>query len=423
VPYQHPPGATDVPPTNWAGNVSFSAERRERPHDLAALRRLVVGSARVRPLGTGHSFSPIADTQGLLVSLAGLPRTLRIDHERARVEVRGQWTHGDLARELESAGWALPNTASLPHISLVGANSTGTHGSGLRNQALAASVRGLTLLTATGDLLSIERGHRDFGGAVVALGRLGIVLSVSLDLVPTFSMTQRVFEAVPDERVEHGLEAILASGYSVSVFSTWGPERLSQIWVKALVGVEPLTQHWGGRETDGPRHPVASMPTENATQQLGVPGPWHERLPHFRHEFLPSSGNELQSEYLLPMTHATSAWQAIDQIRDVVHPLLHVSEIRAVAGDSMWLSLTGGASSVAIHFTWRPGPGVGPAVTAVEHQLDPYDARPHWGKVFSTLPSALEQLYPRMPDFRDLVRRMDPDAKFGNDLVDGWLGL
>lgn len=408
---------------NWAGNVTFRAPRQERPEDLATLQQLVAYSSRVRTLGTGHSFSAIADTDGLLVSLAELPRTLEIDQDRRVVEITGQWTYGTLAPALHRAGLALPNTGSLPHISVAGACATGTHGSGVDNQALPASVRALTLLLASGDLLRIDRGDPDFDGAVVALGRLGVVVAMTLDVVPTFDVAQTVVDAVPDARVADGLEAILGAAYSASVFTTWGPERLSQIWLKELAGRNPTRERWGGRDADGPRNPVAGMPPENATQQLGKVGPWYERLPHFRLEFTPSSGDELQSEYLLPMPHAHAAWRAVDAIRETVHPVLYVSELRAIAADPLWLSLTGGVASVAFHFTWRPGPHVAAAVAALEDALAPYDARPHWGKVFSTPPERLEQLYPRLPDFRRLVRHLDPAATFGNDLVDGWISL
>jgi xylitol oxidase len=412
-----------VPATNWAGNVTFGAERRERPADLDALRRIVAGARQVRVLGTGHSFNRIADTAGVLVSLAGLPRSIDIDPERRVVEIAGQWTYGQLAGELDRAGLALPNTGSLPHISVAGACSTGTHGSGIGNQALGASVSAATVLTASGDVVRVDRDDPDFDGWVLALGRLGVVVALTLDVVPTFDVGQTVVDRVPDERVESGLADILAAAYSVSVFTTWGLVAVSQVWVKELAGRTLSAERWGGADADGPRHPVAGMPVEYATEQFGVPGPWHQRLPHFRFDFVPSSGDELQSEYFVPMTRATEAWRAVDAIREVIHPLLHVSELRAVAADPMWLGLTAGAPSLALHFTWRPGPGVADAVAALEQQLAPYDARPHWGKVFSVSPRRLEELYPRLPDFRRLVRAVDPDAKFGSDLVDGWIGL
>jgi len=287
----------------------------------------------------------------------------------------------------------------------------------------------LQMVTADGELVEISRGSDgdQFCGTVVALGALGFVTSVTLDVVPAFGMRQWVYDDLPGTALDDHVEEILDSAYSVSLFTDWRGSAINQVWLKhRLDGLdlpEPPTCWLGASLAGEPRHPVAGMPTENCTEQLGVPGPWHERLPHFRLEFTPSSGDELQSEYLLAMTSASAAWRAVDAVRDVVHPELHVSELRAVAADEMWLSLTGGVPSVAFHFTWRPGPGVAAAVAALEEQLAPYDARPHWGKVFSTTPERLEVLYPRLADFRRLVRDLDPAGTFGNDLVDGWIGV
>jgi xylitol oxidase len=269
----------------------------------------------------------------------------------------------------------------------------------------------------------VDRSDPDFGGWVLALGRVGIVVALTLDVVPTVRIAQTVVERVPDEQVVTNLASIMAAAYSVSLFTDWGPRAESHAWLKELDGRSLAGERWGGTPAERPHNPVAGMPPENATEQFGRPGPWHERLPHFRLEFTPSSGDELQTEYLVPMTHASAAWEAVDAIRDVLHPLLHVCEFRAVAPDPMWLSLTGGKLSLAVHFTWRPDNRVAEAVAAVEKQLSPYDARPHWGKVFSVTPERLERLYPRMVDFRRLVADVDPDGTFGNDQVDGWIGL
>ena len=409
--------------SNWAGNVVFSAARAPRPTSVAALQQLVAGAVSVRALGTGHSFNRIADTQGDLVSLDAMRRTIDIDRERRQVQVTGAVRYGELGQELARAGFGLPNTGSLPHISVAGACATGTHGSGVANQTLAASVRSLTLVTAGGDLLTIDRtAGEEFNGWVLALGRLGIVVGLVLDLVPHFRVAQTVVEGVDDATIVDGIEEVLSAAYSVSIFTDWRPTGPNQIWLKERVdragswAGQPL---WGGRAADAPRHPVRGMPPENATTQLGEPGPWNERLPHFRLEFVPSSGDELQSEYLVPMEHARPAWQALSDIRAVLQPVLQICEIRAVAPDPMWLSLTGGAPTAAFHFTWvRDTVAVEAVVGAVEEQLAPFGARPHWGKVFTTPPDVLARLYPRLPDFRRLVTDVDPTGKFGNDLVD-----
>lgn len=412
--------------TNWAGNVTFAAARTPRPASVAEIQRLVAGSAAVRALGTGHSFNRIADTAGDLVSLAELPRSMELDRSGRQARITGAWTYGELGRELGAGGLALANTGSLPHISVAGACATGTHGSGVANKCLAACVAAVTLVTSSGDLVTLRRGEDRFDGAVLALGRLGVVVESTLDLVPTFDVAQSVVENVADERVEQELAAILAAAYSVSVFTTWGPERTSQVWVKEVADARGWagTPDWGGSPADGPRNPVHGMSPDNATAQLGEPGPWHERLPHFRLDFTPSSGDELQSEYLLPLEHASAAWRAVSAVRESVHPLLQVSEIRAVAADPMWLSLTGGAPSVAFHFTWNPdAAAVAPVLALLEERLAPFGARPHWGKVFTTPPDVLDGLYPRLPDFRRLVAELDPRAAFGNDTVDTWTGI
>jgi xylitol oxidase len=415
--------------TNWAGNVLFRAEEVLRPRSVEEVQAIVSGTRHVRAIGTGHSFNHIADTDGSLVSLALLPTQVEVDSETRTARVSGGLRYGDLGPALRKAGLALPNTASLPHISIAGATATGTHGSGVQNRSLASSVRSLTLVTAAGDLVEVDRRTRvdDFDGFVVSLGRLGIVVELVLDLVPTFQVAQTVVEGVSEPLVAEQLSHLLAAAYSVSVFTDWAGRNSTRVWVKEKIGSsngwsgEPL---WGGRVADGARHPVQGMPTEHATAQLGVPGPWDERLPHFRLDHLPSSGDELQSEYFVDARHAEAVWGVLMGMHATLSPVLQISEVRAVAPESLWLSPTRGNPTVAFHFTWTSdAEAVRKAVAALESNLAPFDARPHWGKVFGTSSSMLAKLYPRLDDFASLVKEMDPRGRFTNDLVDGWLGI
>ncbi|SCL16992.1 xylitol oxidase [Micromonospora nigra] len=405
-----------MPPTNWAGNVRYAARAYHRPSAVDELRRLVAGSDRLRVVGTGHSFNRLGDTDGDLVSLAGLPGQVRLDEDRRTVDVPAAIRYGDLATWLHARGWALPALASLPHISVAGAVATGTHGSGDATGNLASAVTGLELVTADGDLLTVDRGTPDFAGMVVSLGALGVVTRVTLDVVPTYDLRQYVCLGLP----RPALDEAFASAYSVSVFTDWRGARGTQVWRKQLADQPPPPADWlGTRAAEGPCHPVPGMPAQNCTAQLGEPGPWHERLPHFRLGFTPSSGEELQSEYHLPRAKAAGALAALDGVAHLITPVLQVSELRTVAADPLWLSPNHDRDSLAVHFTWiADAARVLPVVAEVERVLAPFHPRPHWGKVFGVDAAALAASYPRWDDFRALRRRLDPNGVFATAELD-----
>ncbi|MER7460975.1 FAD-binding protein [Micromonospora sp. NPDC126480] len=406
---------------NWAGNVTYSARRHHRPESVDELRRVVAGSDRVRAVGSGHSFNRFGDTTGDLVSLAGLPQEVTLDRDRSTVTVPAAMRYGDLATRLHAEGYALANLASLPHISVAGAVATGTHGSGERNGNLATAVAALELVTADGDLLTVDRtaDGDTFDGMVVSLGALGVVTRVTLDVVPAFTLRQEVRLGLPRE----ALEPALGAAYSVSVFTDWRSPLLREVWIKQRAELPPPPADWlGTTVADRPRHPVAGMPAEHCTPQLGVPGPWYERLPHFRLGFTPSSGAELQSEYHVPRAAAVSALAALDGLADRIAPVLQVCELRTVAADRLWLSPNHERDSFAIHFTWiADADAVAPVVAAVEERLAPLAPRPHWGKIFGIAPAAVAAVWPRHADFAALAARLDPAGKFRTDLFDRYV--
>ncbi|MDG4840920.1 FAD-binding protein [Micromonospora sp. WMMD967] len=407
--------APEVPRRNWAGNVRYAARAFHRPTSTDELRRLVAGSTRLRAVGSGHSFNRFGDTDGDLVSLAGLPQTVEVDHERGQVTVSGAMRYGDLARQLHTQGYALANLASLPHISVAGAVATATHGSGQTHGNLASAVAALELVTADGDLLPVDRDTDRFAGMVVGLGALGLVTRVTLDVVPAFELRQYVRLDLDRE----ALDDALGSAYSVSVFTDWRTPRLREVWRKQAADQPPPPADWlGTTAADQPRHPVLGMPPENCTPQLGEPGPWHERLPHFKLGFTPSSGDELQSEYHVPRTAAADALAALDDVAHLIAPVLLVCELRTVAADELWLSPNHRRDSFVVHFTWIDDTAaVLPVVAAVEERLAPFAPRPHWGKVFVTDPAELAVRYPRYADFTTLLSDLDPKNKFQTDLL------
>jgi alditol oxidase len=414
--------------TNWAGNVTFGAERFHQPSSLPQLQQLVAGSSRVRALGTGHSFNLLADTPGDLVSVVGLPRLIEVDEASASVTLSAGLRFGELAAALHRAGRALRNLASLPHISVAGACATATHGSGDGIGNLATSVSAAEMVAADGEVVTTSRAADPDGwaGIVVGLGALGVITRLTLDTVPAFHVRQYVYEDLPFEQVTGHFDEIMASAYSVSLFTDWRAPRMRQAWLKrradATDSWAPRPQWMGGRLADGPRHPVPGMPPEHCTEQLGVPGPWHERLPHFRPDFTPSSGDELQSEYLLPRASAIDALNALAPIAGLLAPVVQITEVRTVAPDRLWLSPSYQRDTVAFHFTWiKDWPAVEPALAAVEERLAPLHARPHWGKLFATSPGLVGTLYPRLQDFRRLMHRCDPAGKFRNDFLDRYI--
>jgi xylitol oxidase len=169
-------------------------------------------------------------------------------------------------------------------------------------------------------------------------------------------------------------------------------------------------------------HPLPGVDAGATTRQLGVPGAWWDRLPHFRLEFTPSDGDELQTEYLVPRDQAIAAIRAVRALREGLAPILLVSEIRTVAGDTLWLSPSHDVDCVALHFTWRMDvEGVEAFLPSLDDALAPFAARPHWGKVFTTTSERLLAAYPRLPEFRQLVERWDPAGRFANELTDRWL--
>ena len=403
-----------LPYTNWAGNIRFGAARTHRPTTVEQLQELVAASPSARALGSGHSFSPIADTPGDLIQLDALPHTVQIDPANQVVTVSAAVAYAELAARLDKEGFALPNLASLPHISVAGACATGTHGSGNSNGSLATAVIALDMVSADGSLVTTDRRAADFPGMVVALGALGIVTSMTLRVEPAFTVRQWVYEGLSREQLVTHVEEIFAAAYSVSVFTDW--RHASRIWVKQRDGDPVPPPHWlGALQATEPRHPVPGMPAGSATQQLGRPGPWHERLPHFRPEFTPSSGDELQSEYLVPRDRAADAITALTGIADQIAPVLLIAEIRTVAADDLWLSMAYGRDSVAFHFTWRPDTGaVRPVLAQLEERLAPFDPRPHWGKLFTMDPRGS---YDRLPGFTGLMERYDPAGTFRNDFI------
>ncbi|WP_123812825.1 D-arabinono-1,4-lactone oxidase [Myceligenerans xiligouense] len=418
---------------NWAGNLTYSASAVARPGTPQELSDLIRGTDRVKALGSRHSFCDVADTTGTHVLLDayddGRPAVV-VDPGSGVASLRAGLLYGQAGAALLGQGRALRTMASLPHISLAGAIATATHGSGDANGCLASDVVGLEIVTADGGTRTLRRGDADFPGAVVGLGALGVVTRVEMATDAAFQVSQDVVVDLPWEALLTDLDAITGAAYSVSAFTRWGDDTVSQVWLKSRVddpshrpggdattgaGRRPAREvllDLGARDAPGPMHPLAGEDPAASTVQGGVAGPAHERLPHFRAEHTPSTGAELQSEYLVPRERAAEAIDAMRGLGAKVRPLLFAGEIRTVAGDDLWLSPFDG-DTLALHFTWKPdGDAVRAVLRDLEAALLPLGARPHWGKIFVASPSDVAAMFPRFADFAALANRMDPQGKF-----------
>jgi xylitol oxidase len=410
---------TRAPLINWAGNHTYPADRVQRPASMDELREIVSTAASVHVLGSRHSFNGIADAAELislevLHTEQALSAAVVVDPGARTVSFGGGVKYGELVERLHDDGLALHNLASLPHISVAGAIATATHGSGVGNGNLATAVAALEMVTSEGDLVRAGRGDPDFDGMVVGLGALGAITRVTLDVEPAFEVRQQVFEGLSWTALLDDFDEIMSAGYSVSVF-TLLEETVEMVWVKTRTDLsEALSGDlFGARPAPADRHPVFGLDPTPCTPQLGRPGAWYDRLPHFRMGFTPSAGEELQSEYLLPRQHAPAAIEAVRSLADRIRPLLLTCEIRTVAADRLWLSTSHGVDSVALHFTWAPDQAaVEELLVALEAALSPFSARPHWGKVFSADAATIAPLYQRHADFVRLARRLDPRGAF-----------
>ena len=410
--------------TNWSGNYTFSTDRLHQPQTVEEVQEVVKSCSKLRALGARHSFNGIADSTQDQISLAHLNQIV-LHRESHTVTVGGGVTYSQLAPYLDGHGYALHNLASLPQISIAGAIATATHGSGNKNGNLATAVSGLEVVTADGEVLvlSRERDGDRFAGSAVHLGAVGVVTKVTLDVQPTYKVAQVVYENLGMEQLEQHLEEIFTSGYSVSLFTDWQNHRIGQVWVKQRVqpGSAPqfARELFGAKPATKKLHPLAGHSAESCTEQLGIPGPWYDRLPHFRIGFTPSSGAELQSEYIIPRDRGYEAILAVEQLRDHVTPHLFISEVRTIAADNLWMSTAYKRDSMAIHFTWKPEwPAVKNVLPMIEAKLAPFGARPHWGKLFTMPGSRIEPLYPELAKYKGLVAKNDANGKFRNRFLE-----
>lgn len=409
---------------NWAGNLTYGTTNISEPKTVEEVQEIIKRTKKIRALGTRHCFNKIADSNENLLSTKYLNEILPINTEANTITVGSGIRYGEFCKQIHEQGYAIHNLASLPHISVAGACATATHGSGMANGNLATPVSAIEMVTAKGDVvtLSREKDPSAFYGAVVGLGALGVVTKVTLDLLPAFSVRQDVYLNLPTAQLESNFDEIMSSGYSVSLFTDWQTAHVNQVWIKRVVKdgesliAEP--EFFGATLADRNVHPIIEISAENCTEQMGVAGPWYDRLPHFKMGFTPSSGEELQAEYFVPRANAIEAIKAVETLRHEIKPVLMITEIRAIDGDELWMSPCYHQPSIAIHFTLKQDfNGVDALLPKIEEKLAPFGVKPHWGKLFTIPPAILQSRYEKIKDFQQLVNQYDPEGKFRNEFI------
>ncbi len=406
---------------NWAGNYTFKAPNLYEPSSVDQLQELVKTLKKQKALGSQHCFNNIADSPENQISTKKLNKVITLDKEQMTFTVEAGARYGDFSKELHEQGFALHNLASLPHITVAGACATATHGSGVSNGNLATAVRSVEMVTSNGDLTTLNRDQEDFYAVVVGLGAFGIITKVTLDVQETFEVRQDVFLDLPLESLQASFDDIMSAGYSVSLFTDWMDKKVSEVWVKRRMDNDIIdygNEFYGAMAATENVHPILELSAESCSEQMGVPGPWYDRLPHFKMGFQPSAGEELQSEFFIPRKNAVEAIMALEAKRDQIYPHLMITEIRTIAGDDYWMSPCYKQDSVAIHFTWKQKPDeVMSLLPVIEETLAPFEAKPHWGKLFTLAPTTIQDRYEKYEDFVALARTYDPGGKFKNNYL------
>ncbi|MBV6647958.1 MAG: FAD-binding protein [Cyclobacteriaceae bacterium] len=409
---------------NWGRNITFKANDLKHPATIEEVRELMSTGSRKKGLGSTHSYNDIADSPKAQISLRKLNKIVAIDKSTSTVTIEGGARYEDIVVQLHVEGYALHNMASLPQITVAGACVTGTHGSGTDNGSLPTAVNGVEMCLPGGDMMYFSRDKNPdvFDGVVVNLGGIGLITRLDLEVMPTFDAFQNIYLDLPIKNVINHFDEIMASGYSVSLFTKWQNDIIDQVWIKQRsdgATTDFGTEFFGGSASDRNVHPIIDLSAESCTDQMGEIGPWYERLPHFKINAMPSAFDELQSEYFVPVSSAADAIQAIAGLGDLMAPHLYISEVRTIAADDLWMSPLYKRPSVAFHFTWKPHwPEVKKILPVIEERLSPFGVRPHWAKLYTMDPKQIRQSYDKFPDFLALLKTYDPTGTLRNDYLD-----
>jgi L-gulono-1,4-lactone dehydrogenase len=425
---------------NWAGEQRCRPQAIERPGSRNGLEELVVAAAgrgqRVRAAGSGHSFTDIALTGGLLLRLEGLNRVLAADRASGRVKVEAGIVLSELNRRLDELGLAFENLGDIDRQTLAGSISTGTHGTGERFQNLSAQIEAIELVLAGGRALEVsaESDPDTFRAARVGLGALGVIYAITLRTVPAYTL-HRVDRPRPLDDVLESLDELVAASdhFEFYVFPHTRTALCRESWRTdepprprsrtAVYAQEVVLENWVGQLFAlGARHLPSQVPrlariaAGNVGRSTKIDRSFEVFASERRIRFT-------EMEYAIPRQHAVEAIRRVLELAGrPEHQVAYPIEVRFVAPDDALLSPSHErvTTYVAVHqdrkLRWEP------YFRGVEAIMSSYKGRPHWGKRHFQTAETLARLYPRWDDFARVRSELDPDGVFRNAYTDRVLG-
>jgi FAD/FMN-containing dehydrogenase len=395
---------------NWAGNQSCVRAARGAPANTdelcAMLREATSKGMNVRVAGSGHSFTPVALTNGLHLTLANMAGVRHIDHQTKRVTAAAGTTIHAFGKALHAAGLSMLNQGDIDSQSIAGALTTGTHGTGATLPNLAASIVAMKLVQANGEILTVDESCPDLlCAARVSMGLLGIVSEVTLQVTDAYNLHERIWREDFASVMERHDELVSRHRH-FSFF--WCPYPQSR-HCYCLPDTAATSQ--SGRTSD-----VCEVKVMDISERPPFVGAF-EKVAYssqvYPIEYLP---NFHELEYAVPVINAKAALQAVrktmlEDFPEAIYPI----EYRFTAGDGAWMSPFYEQDSVTISVSGEPGKDYWDYLRAVDAILRHYGGRPHWGKLHFLTGEDVTALYPRAEDFRTLRHRLDPQGIFLNE--------
>jgi FAD/FMN-containing dehydrogenase len=407
---------------NWVGNQTCVARYKSAPSSEEQLCQIVAqADARdlnVRVAGSGHSFTPVVGTGGLLLSLADLRGVHAVDMASQQVRVAAGTRIHDLAIELKARGLSLVNQGDIDSQAVAGAFTTGTHGTGSTLGCLATAIRGLRLVQPDGSVLVVDGSDTEMlHAAQVSVGTLGVISELTLQVTRAYKLHEHLWRDDFETCMERHDE-LAATHRHFGFF--WCPTPASRhLYCLADTADAPRTTTKKLADvcemkvidiTASPDQPDLHSPFEKIAYSSDI----------YPIEYIP---NFVELEYAVPLQHGKEAVRAVRELMLTKHTdALFPIEYRFTGGDPAWISPFHQQDSITLSVSGQPGLDYWDFLRDVDAILRRYKARPHWGKMHFLDTDDVTALYPRANDFRALRRKLDPKGRFLNDHVRALLG-